>query len=279
VSRATLASATIQPAKGAPGAPTATQRQITRFLTLRRDFIVTSTRRTSIATGALFILATVAALAADALKPALTGPDYLTGVANHPNRLAAAALLYLVAAGASVGIAITLYPLLKKIDAVLALGSVIFRTIEAVFYTAAVVSLSSILPLGQQLATAPADNRVPIHAIADSLLSIRDHSSLVAVFAFSLAALMYYTLFYRSRLVPRWLSGWGLAAAFLMMIACLLALFSNSPVTGYTLLILPIAVQEVVLAVWLLVKGFSPSLRTSKASSENSARLSRNSPL
>jgi hypothetical protein len=164
---------------------------------------------------------------------------------EHPNR----------------GIAVALYPLLKKINTALALGSVVFRTIEAVFYTAAVVSLLSVLTLGQQLATAPADNRAPIHPIADTLLGMRDHSTLAGVFAFSLGALMYYTLFYRSRLVPRWLSGWGMAAALLMMTACLLALFSNSPVTGYTLLILPIAVQEMVLAVWLLVKGFNPSAR------------------
>lgn len=217
-----------------------------------------STRRTSIATGALFIVATIAVLTATALEPALTGTDYLTGVANHSHRLAAAALLYLIAAGTSVGIAIALYPVLKKVNAALALGPVVFRTIEAVFYTAAVVNLLSILTLGQQLATAPADSRAPIQAIADSLLSIRDHSTLAGVFAFTLGALMYYTLFYRSRLVPRWLSGWGAAAALLMLTACLLALFSNSPVTGYTLLILPIAVQELVIAVWLLVKGFSP---------------------
>ena len=110
-----------------------------------------STRRTSIATGALFILATIAALAAAALQPSLTGTDYLTGVANHPHQVAASALLYLIAAGTSVGIAIALYPLLKKVNAALALGSVVFRTIEAVFYTVAVVSLLSLLPLGQQL--------------------------------------------------------------------------------------------------------------------------------
>ncbi len=229
-----------------------------------------STRRTAIATGALFIVATIAALAAAALEPALTGTDYLTGVANHPHRLAAAALLYLIAAGTSVGITIALYPLLKKINAALALGSVVFRTIEAVFYTAAVVSLLSILPLGQHLATAPTDSRAPIHAIADSLLSMRDHSTLAGVFAFCVGGLMYYTLFYRSRLVPRWLSGWGMAGALLMMTACLLALFSNSPVTGYALLILPILVQELVLAVWLLGKGFSPSPLTSRAPSEDS---------
>jgi hypothetical protein len=110
------------------------------------------------------------------------------------------------------------------------------------------------------------------HCRRGSGLSVRDHSTLAAVFAFSLGALMYYALFYRSRLVPRCLSGWGMAAALLIMTACLLALFSNSPVTGYKLLILPIAVQEMVFAVWLLVKGFSPSPLTSRASSESSTR-------
>src|SRR5205823_3758235 len=49
----------------------------------QRDFIVNSTRRTATATGALFIVATIAALVAAALEPALTGADYLAGVANH----------------------------------------------------------------------------------------------------------------------------------------------------------------------------------------------------
>jgi hypothetical protein len=237
---------------------------------------VNSTRRTSIATGALFILATIAALAAAALQPALTGTDYLTGVANHPHQVAASALLYLIAAGTSVAIAIALYPLLKKVNAALALGSVVFRTIEAVFYTVAVVSLLSLVPLGQQLATAPDENRAPIQVIADTFLNMREHSNVAAVFAFSVAAVMYYTLFLRSQLVPRWLSGWGVAAALLIVTACLLALVSNNDVTGYAFLILPILVQEMVLAVWLLVKGFRPSPLTSAASSESSTTLSRN---
>jgi Domain of unknown function (DUF4386) len=237
---------------------------------------VSSTRRTSIATGALFILATIAVLAAAALQPALTGTDYLSGVANHPHQLAVSALLYLIAAGTSVGIAIALYPVLKKVNAALALGSVVFRTIEAVFYTVAVVGLLSLVPLGQQLGTAPDENRAPIQVIADTILNLREHSNVAAVFAFSVAALMYYSLFFRSRLVPRWLSGWGVAAALLMMTAGLLALVTNSDVTSYVFLILPIAVQEMVLAVWLLVKGFRPSPLTSTAASESSTTPSRN---
>ena len=119
----------------------------------------------------------------------------------------------------------------------------------------------------------PGDTHAPIQAIADSLLSIRDHSTLTAVFAFNLSALSYYALFYRSRLVPRWLSGWGMAGVLLLMSACLLALFSGNPVTGYTLLILPIALQEMVLAVWLLVKGFGPPSHPSSSAPERSTAM------
>jgi hypothetical protein len=219
---------------------------------------VNSTRRTSIATGALLVIATVAALAAAALSPTVTGGRYLTAVADHSNRMAASALVYLVAAGTSVGIAVALYPLLKKTHAALALGAVVFRTIEAAFYTAAVVCLLSVTTLARQFATAPAGSRPAIQAMADSVVSVRDHSNLVAVLAFSVGSFMYSAALYRSRLVPRWLSGWGMAGALLMGVAGVVSLFSDDPVTGQYLLILPVAVWEMVIAVWLLVRGFGP---------------------
>jgi hypothetical protein len=67
---------------------------------------------------------------------------------------------------------------------------------------------------------------------------------------------MYYFVLYRARIVPRWLSGWGILAALLLLAACLSALFTRSPVTSYTILVLPIAVQEMVFAIWLIAKGF-----------------------
>lgn len=208
----------------------------------------------SSATGTLLIVATVAVLAASAVDPTLTGAGYLTEVANHPHRLAAAALLYLVAAGASVGIAIAVYPVLKRVHSGLALGAVTFRAIAATLYATVVVAVLSVLPLGHALATAQPTDQGAIRAIADSLLSARDHSNLAAIFAFHVGALMYCALFYRSQLVPRWLSGWRIAGVLLMISSCLMALFSDSPITSYTLLVLPIAVQELVLAFWLLVK-------------------------
>jgi len=219
-----------------------------------------SIRKTEVITGVLFIIATVAALLAAALVPVLTGADYLSYVSENANKVAAAAFFYLIAAFGSAGIAISMYPVMKGSNVSLALGSVIFRAMEAVLYMVAVVSLLSMLKLSQNFTNAGVADRSSLQAIGDSLRNARDLATLTAVFAFSLGAFMYYYLFFQSRLIPRWLSGWGFAAIILLMTACVLALFSGKPVTGYTLLVIPIALQEMVLAVWLIVKGFNPSV-------------------
>lgn len=223
-----------------------------------------STRKIAIITGVVFIIATVAALLAAALTPVLTGTDYLTRFSANANQVAAGAILYLIAAFTSVGIAISLYPVLKKTNVGLALGSVVFRTIEAVMYIVAVVSLLSVFTLGHTFTTTGNTDRATLQVIGDSLVSVHDHAMLLAVFAFCLGAFIYYYQFFQSRLIPRWLSGWGIVAILLMMTACVLALFSDSPITGYTLLVLPIALQEMILAIWLIVKGFNTSAIASR---------------
>jgi len=218
-----------------------------------------SFRKIAVITGVIFIIATVAGFVAGALTPDLTGTDYLTRVSSHPNQVAAGVLLSIIAYLACAGIAVVMYPVLKKWNAGLALGSVIFRTIETAFYMVGLVSLMSLVTLGQQFPTAGDADRLSLQAIGNLLVSIRDHAGLLAVFAFCLGAFMYYTLFFQSRLIPRWLSGFGIVAIILMMVACLLALFSGNRITSYIPLAAPIALQEMVLAVWLIVKGVNPS--------------------
>jgi Domain of unknown function (DUF4386) len=217
-------------------------------------------RRTGLTTGVLFITATVASLAGTAIEqPVLQGTNHLTRISGNANLVSAGALLEFIAAGTSVGIAISLYPVLRSWSSSLALGSVVFRTIEAVMYTAGAVSLLSFLAVGQRFTNASIADRPSIQLIGDSLLSARQEFILAGVFAFSLGALMYYYVFYQSRLIPRWLSVWGIAAVLGILVACLSALFSGNSVTTYAILILPIAVQEMVLAVWLIARGFSSS--------------------
>jgi hypothetical protein len=166
-------------------------------------------RKIAVITGVVFIIATVATLLAGVLAgmfgPVLTGAEYLTSLSANANQVTAGALLYIISHFASAGIAVVMYPVLKKWNGVLALGSVIFRTIEAAFYMVGLVCLLSLLTLGQQFTSALAADRALLPAVGDSMVSVHDHAGLLAVFAFCLGAFMYYYLFFQPRLIPRWL--------------------------------------------------------------------------
>jgi Domain of unknown function (DUF4386) len=104
------------------------------------------------------------------------------------------------------------------------------------------------------------------------LMAARDSLGEVAVLVFGLGALMYYWVFYQSRLVPRWLSAWGLVAIALVMVSGLLVMLRlTEPMsTTQVVLALPIAVQEMVMAVWLIAKGFNPSALAAESAGETS---------
>jgi hypothetical protein len=224
-----------------------------------------NTRKIAVIAGVIFIIATVVVFVADALTPGLTGTDYLARFSANPNQVAAGALAYLVTAFASGGIAIAMYPVMKESNAGLALGSVVFRALEAAFYMFEVVCLLALLTVSQQFTTAGFADRSSLQAIGNLLVSVRNQAALVGVFAFCLGAFMYYYLFFQSRLIPRWLSGFGIVAIILMATACVLSLFSGNRITSYIPLAFPIFLQEMVLAVWLIVKGFNPAALVSGA--------------
>ncbi|MFI5286962.1 MAG: DUF4386 domain-containing protein [Candidatus Dormibacteria bacterium] len=229
--------------------------------------IVTSTssrreRRTARVVGVLLITATVTVLLSEAvLAPLLKSPLALNTINASATQLAMGALLQVLAAAACAGIAIGLYPVLEKHNRALALGAVAFRTIEAAMYVVGVVGLLALLTLSQEYVTAAPARASVLQTIAALTPAARNWTSLMAVLAFGLGASLYYCVFYQSRLIPRWLSVWGLVGAALAIVASVLVLFG---VIGYlstvqVVVSLPIAVQEMVLAVWLIARGFSMS--------------------
>jgi hypothetical protein len=77
--------------------------------------------------------------------------------------------------------------------------------------------------------------------------------------AFYVGSSLYYLAFYRSALVPRWLAGWGLAGVALGAVAAVCVLLQLTAI-GSTFqlgLNIPIGIQEMVLALWLILNGFS----------------------
>lgn len=208
----------------------------------------------------LLITATVASLLSTGLlNPILNSSDYLVRILGDQDRVIAGALFQIVSGCASAGIAISLYPVLRSRGNGLAVGAVGFRVMEGVLYLIGAVAVLLLVSLSQDFSAAR-DPASSSFQVAGSLLrDARDQASLAGVIAFYVGATMYYWLFYRSQLIPRWLSGWGLAGTALGLVAALLVLFQATSYmsTVQVVLNLPIGVNEVVLAVWLIVRGFA----------------------
>jgi hypothetical protein len=209
--------------------------------------------------GVLFILATVASLVATGiLGSLLDGPGFLSSVGAHQGRMLVAALFQLVAAFTAAAIAISLYPVLRERAAAMALGSVGFRLIEGVFYTLSAVGTLVLVAMSDQLPNGGATS-VAAASSANLVRDLRESAGCVAVLAFYTGATLYYLVFYRSQLIPRWLSAWGLLGTALGFVAGLLVLFRVIGLLSVPQMALnvPIGVQEMVFAVWLIWRGFT----------------------
>lgn len=190
-----------------------------------------SYRGNAIAVGVLLVVCSAAAiLSAIPLGSTLDDPDYLNKLAVSDNRLVLTALIEFVWAATGAGIAIGLYPILRKYNRALALGSVASRVVEGVFVLIGTLSLLALLTVSQQSLAARTAAPSSFQVTGDALLAVRDWAlGFVVLLAFGIGALMYYYVFYRSRIVPRWLSGWGLVGAALMLVS---TVYSGSPRTS-----------------------------------------------
>jgi hypothetical protein len=226
-------------------------------------------RKNAISVGVLFIIATVLGVLGKTkfLDPLLDAPDYLTKISANENQAIIGGLLVLLSAFACAGIAIGLYPVLRKHNGALALGSVGFRVMESMLYIIGVVCTLALITLSQEYVKTGASNASSFQISGTLLLAVKDSAGLLSVITFTIGALMYYCVFYRSKIIPRWLSGWGFVAAALSLACALLTIFGQLiPFsTVFILLQLPIGLQELVLAVWLIAKGFNPSALASGA--------------
>ena len=226
--------------------------------TLQQEGARTSSRRTAVFVGLLFLTATAAFIFAEAFTSrVLSQPNFLVAASSQTFALATAAVLLLAQFGV-VGIAVLLFPLLKRHGEALALGHVAFRITElaATLVFLAVPLLS--IELGAGLADGTVD-RAATTSLGALLQAQHNVAILLIYLATAAAGICMTTLLFRSRLIPRWLAILGLITYPTLLMGTILDIFNVVNVThGIGLLaLIPGAVFEFVLPVWLLVKGFS----------------------
>jgi hypothetical protein len=223
-------------------------------------------KRIAITVGVFYLIVNVIVgpLSLSLTEPILNAPDYLVRVSESESRILIGTLLVLVMAIADSGIAVAVYPVLKKHNINMAIGYVCARLVESVIFILGVISLLTLLTLSHKYVEADAPDASYFQRTGELLLAARDWGGHVVldVAVFPVGALIFYSVLYRSRLVPRWLSGWGLIAAILGWLVSLFVMFALIvPLsTIHVAFQAPLGLQEIALAVWLIVKGFSPSV-------------------
>lgn len=207
--------------------------------------------------GLLFLVsyagvAVSAALLSHAVDPA-------TDLATiHPDQtqIVLGVLFEFVNCVAVVGIAVLLFPFLKRAGEGLALWYIGLRILEAAMFMLAGVSTLSLLKLSERYVAGGAPNAPYFQALHETILGNGYWANLLATIAYIAGGLVLYALLIRSRLVPRFIPVWGLIAIALLIPANVLAPDVSGGFQPAMLMYIPIVLNELLLAVWLIVKGF-----------------------
>jgi len=216
-------------------------------------------KKTARSVGILYIIGTVSGILSMIFLPAaMDAPEAWIQAAGNSSRTVTGSLFILLMGFALALVPVMLFPILKRYNERIAMGYVVFRGgLETALYIATAVSWVLLVTVGEMQAMADMPQ-----ALGSLVLHAQEWMDPMVVMVFILGAWMFYGLLYRTRLIPRWISGWGLLASIPYILAGFLGLYGliqpMAPVQ--VMMYLPLAVQEMVMAVWLIVKGFNPEV-------------------
>ena len=192
--------------------------------------------------------------------PVLDDPRYIVGGGGADTRVLTGAFLEVILIIANIGTAVVLWPVVKRVNEIFALGFVAARVMESAFIAVGILSVLSLVTLRQEAAGADAGSLL---AVGQSLVALHDWTFLLGpgfVVGVGNGLILGY-LMYTSRLVPRPLAVLGLVAGPVLCAAGIAVIFGVIEQGGpvQTLASAPEFLWELSLAIWLIVRGFNPS--------------------
>ncbi len=225
-------------------------------------------RKNAVMAGVLYFLGTVFGVLSGVIggevlssvsfgKP-LVGVDMLSLVAANSSRITGGAFLILMMGISLVAMTVFLYPIFRKDSEELAMGMVLFRgALEGIFYFLSTLGFLALVALGNEYIATGADSAA-LQSMGNVLYQFQVRLAPTGTILFLIGAVCLYISFYRTRLIPRWLSVWGFIGVVAYMASALLKFFHMDTGIGFYLEMV-LAPQEMVMAVWLIVKGFNPA--------------------
>lgn len=206
--------------------------------------------------GVLFLLQMFTAVSSHAiLDPILYETNFLTGISVKSNKIILAMFLDLVCGASVFGIAVILFPILKKYNEPIALWYVGLRLNEWVTLTISGIFLLTILSIGKEFVQPGIHDNAYLQTLGKYLVKARGATLNLMLIGFCLSASLFYYLLFKSTLVPRFISIWGLAGVLLLFAEILSNISGHS--LGGIIIMLPMGLNELFLGVWLIIKGFN----------------------
>ncbi len=145
-------------------------------------------------------------------KP-LAGVDMLSLVAANSSRLTGGAFFTIMMGISLVAMTVFLYPIFRKDSEELAVGMVLFRgALEGTWYFVTALGFLALVALGNEYIATGADSAA-LQSMGNVLYQFQDRLAAVGPIFFLIGAMCLYISFYRTRLIPRWLTAWGYIGA------------------------------------------------------------------
>jgi hypothetical protein len=201
--------------------------------------------------GALFIAGFVVYGAGFALTTSVIGaPDFVSTISAYQTTLVLGAFLMMLVAPVDVGKAILFYPIVENHGKKTALAYLAAMIVEVVLMTLGALFLLMLVPLGQSAVGAGV-----AQALGSLLTEANTMAYQISQLSLGIGAFFLCWLLFRTRLIPQWLAGLGVIGYALHAAGAIAEIF-GLPIS--LILLIPGGIFELVVAFWLLIKGFQP---------------------
>jgi len=213
--------------------------------------------------GILIILGIVSGILS--IVSSVESESFLNEVYPNKNRVLIGAIFQFLLVPIYIGFSLVLYPILKKYNKTLSIGFIGFRIMAGVFQLLGIILLPIFILLSQKFLAQTNTDLMIYETLSEILKLFRDLTNhLGVILATGLGNLLFYYILFKGKLVPIWLSTWGILGNTLIMVASFLLLFELIEVVSieYGIMTIPLVLQEVVLAIWLIIKGLNSPVTT-----------------
>lgn len=195
------------------------------------------------------------------LGPYTFARDYLTSVAAHSSQITIGMILAIIGAIISFSVSVLLLPVFRKYNESLAFALLAFSSVNFINILIDNASVQSLLTISKQYVKSGAADTGYFYTLGAAAYSTRLWTHYMTILIPCISLTMFFYILFKYKLLPRFITIWGLAGIVLMALSILLMIFDMG---SYLWLMVPFGLNMLLVSLWLIIKGFTPQHYTGR---------------